>query len=240
LLSLELLTYVIDEKGKSVDGKSQLIRMTMRPEAVDEFRRRGLHLTRRIKVKPGLYQIRAGVRDRATDLTGTAASWVEVPRVTRKNLALSSIILVDWKQIEPASPEVVPEGAETNTAPAEAGEDHEVHGEWTQSELKEGFRFYRPGDAFTYFLIVYHGEKAPPDSDLLIKSDFLLNGEPVVPGTWQPLSSRRLGEEKGGTMVGGQISLTQTPPGIYEFVVSVRESKSKKSTQRSVTFGILG
>ena len=77
LLSLELLTYVIDQKGKNVDGKSQLIRMTLQPEAVEEFRRRGLHLTRRLELKPGLYQIRAGIRDRATDLTGTAASWIE-------------------------------------------------------------------------------------------------------------------------------------------------------------------
>ncbi len=222
LLSLELLTYVIDKDGKNVDGKSQLIRMTLPPEGVEYFRQQGLHLTRRLQLKPGLYQIRVGVRDRATEITGTTASWIEVPKLSRKKVALSSIILLDWKEKRDALDET------------------KVEGEWTSSELKEGFRFYRPGDAFTYFLVVYHGEKTDPESDLLVKAEFLLEGEAVVPGSWQPLSARRLGEEEGGTMIGGQIELTQTRPGIYEFIVSVKKPKSKKATHRSITFGISG
>ncbi len=222
VLSLELLTYVIDKDGKSVDGKSQLIRMTLPQEGVELFRQQGLHLTRRLKLKPGLYQIRVGVRDRATELTGTAASWIEVPKLSRKKLALSSIILLDWS--EEQNPE----------------DESRKQGKWTPSELKEGFRFYRPGDAFTYFLVVYHGEKTDPETDLLIKAEFRLQGESVVPGSWQPLSARRLGDEEGGTVIGGQIELTQTRPGIYEFVVSVKKPKSKKAAQRSVTFGISG
>ena len=222
LLSLEVLTYVIDKDGKSVDGKSQLIRMTLPQEGVELFRQQGLHLRRRLELKPGLYQIRVGVRDRATELTGTAASWIEVPKLSRKKLALSSIILLDWS--EERDPE----------------DETKRQGKWTPSELKEGFRFYRPGDAFSYFLVVYHGEKMDPETDLLIKAEFRLQGEAVVPGSWQPLSARRLGDEEGGTVIGGQIELTQTRPGIYEFVVSVKKPKSKKATQRSVTFGISG
>ena len=222
LLSLELLTYVIDKDGKSVDGKSQMIRMTLHPEAVEHFRQQGLHLTRRLELKPGLYQIRVGVRDRATQLTGTTASWIEVPKLSRNKLAMSSIILLDWKEKRDALDET------------------KVEGEWTSSELKEGFRFYRPGDAFTYFLVVYHGEKMDPGSDLMVKAEFRLEGEAVVPGSWQPLSRRRLSEEEGGTMIGGQIELTQTRPGIYEFIVSVKKPKSKKTTERSIIFGISG
>ncbi len=73
-----------------------------------------------------------------------------------------------------------------------------------------------------------------------MKAEFRLEGEPVVSGSWQPLSARRLGEEEGGTMIGGQIELTQTRPGIYEFIVSVKKLKSKKTTQRTITFGISG
>ena len=222
LLSLELLTYVIDKDGKSVDGKSQMLRMTLQPEAVEHFRREGIYLTRRLELKPGLYQIRVGVRDRETELTGTAASWIEVPKLPRKKLAMSSIILLDWKETRDALDET------------------KVEGEWTSSELKEGFRFYRPGDAFSYFLVVYHGEKMDPDNDLLVKAEFRLKGEAVVSGSWQPLSARRLGEEEGGSVIGGQIELTQTRPGIYEFIVSVKKLKSKKTTQRTITFGISG
>ena len=222
LLSLELLTYVIDQNGKGVDGKSQLIRMTLPAEGVEQFRQQGLYFTRRLELKPGLYQIRSGVRDRTTQLTGTAASWIEVPRVSSKTLALSSIILLDWS--EEQDPE----------------DESRWQGKRTSSELKEGFRFYRPGDAFSYFMMVYHGKKLDPESDLLVKAEFRLRGEAVAPGSWQPLSARRLGEEEGGTVIGGQIALTQTRPGIYEFIVSVKQRKSNKTTQRSVTFGISG
>ncbi len=46
-----------------------------------------------ISVKPGLYQVRAAARDRATGATGRAAQWIEVPDLATGRLALSSLLL---------------------------------------------------------------------------------------------------------------------------------------------------
>jgi hypothetical protein len=39
-------------------------------------------------------------------------------------------------------------------------------------------------------------------------------------------------------VIGGQLSLGKTQPGIYELRVSVKDSKMKRPAQRSVAFGI--
>ena len=46
-----------------------------------------------LSVQPGLYQVRAAARDRATGATGRAAQWIEVPDLATGRLALSSLLL---------------------------------------------------------------------------------------------------------------------------------------------------
>ncbi len=104
----------------------------------------------------------------------------------KKKVVLSSIMLAD-RSTEPDALSRTPPGEE----PAGA-------------QFRKGLRFYRRGDAFTYFLVVYPAWKAGLESKLQIKTEFLLDGEPIAPAPYRPLTARLLGQNEKGTIVGGR------------------------------------
>ena len=219
-MELELMTYVFNKRGKSLDSKVHVIQGRLQLEAVEEIRKNGIYVSKRLSLKPGLYQLRVGVREKGTEQIGTSVAWIEVPKLPRKKVVLSSIMLADSS----TGPDALAE-----TPPGKKS---------TGSHFREGLRFYRRGDAFTYFLVVYPAWKAGLESSLQIKAEFLLNGEPIAPAPYRPLATRLLGQNEKGTIVGGQIELSGTQPGIYELLVSVKDPDADRTVQRSAIFGI--
>jgi hypothetical protein len=53
----------------------------------------------------------------------------------------------------------------------------------------------------------------------------------------EPIASRLIGREKKGISIGGKIQVGMEP-GIYELRISVTDTKKKKTTQETVTFGV--
>src|SRR4029434_268768 len=49
-------------------------------------------------VPPGLYQVRVAARDDRSGRIGTAHSWIEIPDLTKKQLAMSSLLLGERTQ----------------------------------------------------------------------------------------------------------------------------------------------
>ena len=222
-MELELIVFVFNEDGKNVDSKTHAVTGKLPPKQAELTKQQGITFAKRIGLKPGLYQIRVGVRELGSEQIGTAAAWVEVPELPRKKLALSSIILADWSDNQTA----FPEGPLAKQS--------------TASRLMHGIRFYHPSDTFAYYMLVYRPENpksgvAAPD--LLMKTNFISKGNPIELAEWYPLSSRQLQETKKGTVVGGKIQLQNTKPGIYELLVSVKDAKSNRTVQRTTTFGI--
>ena len=83
-------------------------------------------------MKPGLYQIRVGVRDPQTEQMGTASAWVEVPDLKSKKLILSSIstnrFQLDSDDAKPGAVKAVP-----------------------QPNVRNGVNIFRRGDFITYY-----------------------------------------------------------------------------------------
>ena len=219
-MELELMAYVFNKRAKSQESKVHVIQGRLQPEAVEEIRKNGIYVSKRLTLKPGLYQLRVGVREKETEQIGTSVAWIEVPKLPKKKVVLSSIMLADRS----AEPDAL---VETPPGKAPLG-----------SHFKEGLHFYRRGDSFTYFLVVYPAWKAGPESKLQIKTEFLLDGEPIAPSPYRPLSARLLGHNEKGTVVGGEIELSGTQPGIYELLVSVKDPDADRTVQRSTIFGI--
>lgn len=46
-----------------------------------------------LDIRPGLYQVRVAVRERATGRTGSAMEWIEIPKAAKPSLAMSSLFL---------------------------------------------------------------------------------------------------------------------------------------------------
>ena len=219
-MELELMAYVFNKRGKSKDSKVHVIQGKLQSKAVEEIRNNGLYVSKRLTLKPGLYQLRVGVREKGTEQLGTSVAWIDVPKLPKKKVVLSSIVLADRSTQPDALAETL------------------LGGKPPGAHFREGLRFYRRGDAFTYFLVVYPLWKAGLESKLQIKTEFLLDGEPIAPAPYRPLTARLLGQNQKGTIVGGEIELSGTQPGIYELLVSVKDPEADRTVQRSAIFGI--
>lgn len=80
----------IDDRGRFGSFKQLL---TVTPDAAHGDSSQPVIWHQRLRLKPGLYQVRIALRDRATGRTGSAMQWVEIPDLSKGDFALSSIFL---------------------------------------------------------------------------------------------------------------------------------------------------
>jgi len=80
----------IDDRGRFGSFKQLL---TITPDAADGGAPQPVIWHQRLRLKPGLYQVRVALRDRATGRVGSAMQWVEIPDLAKGDFALSSIFL---------------------------------------------------------------------------------------------------------------------------------------------------
>lgn len=221
----EVVTMIFNSDGKRVDLKAETIRGTLSPERLAVARQNGLQYLRRVALKPGLYQIRAGVREAGSERTGTAATWIETADLSKGRLAMSSLILSD------AIPDLNTTAAAGNKEPL------------VQSKIIQGIRYYRAGQPVIYFLRLYNAAaasqaKAEAETDAAMQIELLRDEKSLITIPWQPASSRIVGRDAKGLTLGGQLVLPRMPAGIYELRISIKNAKNKRPIQRSVLFGI--
>ncbi|HEV3469314.1 MAG TPA: VWA domain-containing protein, partial [Pyrinomonadaceae bacterium] len=210
-LDLETVTAVYDLDGKLVKSFPETVRSSLAPARAELLRRQGLESVKRLGLKPGLYQIRFGVREPSTERVGTSSVVVEVPDLTRGKLTLSSIFLRD----DPA-------------AAAAGGE-----GEPPRARQRHGVRVYRQGEPLIYQLRVYNGPAE--ESGLSLQLDLKQGEKSLHVGPWQPAAPLVVARDARGVEVGGQLRMT-LPPGLYELGLSVRDERRKQTVRGSVPF----
>jgi VWFA-related protein len=213
VLQLEMATVVYDSSGKPVNTFIHNIHGNLRSDRIELAKQYGYRYEQRIDVKPGLYQLRVGVREVGTERIGTGVAWVDVPELKRKRLTLSSLFI---GQQEPQGRLLASQGFES------------VQG--------EAIRRLKKGNALAYFLMIYNAS-APPE-ELTMQVAILSGQTEIYKSEWQPVSSRTTGQDKKGMGVAGQLVLTDVEPGIYELRVAIKEPKLKKPVHQSAAFEV--
>jgi VWFA-related protein len=91
---IDIAAFTFGVNGELVNQESREYTFRVPEAEFDQFKRQGLlyNLTVPIK-KPGAYQLRVAVRDTASEKTGAANQFIEVPDVAKKRLALSSLVV---------------------------------------------------------------------------------------------------------------------------------------------------
>jgi VWFA-related protein len=228
LFDAEIVTMLFNAEGKRVDVKSDMLRGSLLPSRWSLALQNGFVYTRRVPLKPGLYQLRVGVREpNGGERYGTAAAWVDVPDLTKKRLAMSSLFLTDAVEAN-----LTKTADETGPAPSPSPSP-------SPSKVVQGIRFYKAGQKLIYLFRVYLGPKPDETSaGAQMKLEILKEEKVVMDSPWGPVGDRMLGKDAKGYQLGGQIGSVQIPPGIYELRVSVKSDKMKKPVQRTIAFGI--
>ncbi|HST52487.1 MAG TPA: VWA domain-containing protein, partial [Pyrinomonadaceae bacterium] len=212
LLECELAVAVFDRQGKIADSSSEQIKAMFTPAQFESARRNGFRYDKRLSLKPGLYQVRVGVREAGSGLLGTANSWLEVPDLGNKKPAMSGLFIGHGREADAL-------GSDGKQA--------------ARLKPTAGQTAFKNGDVVSYRFVVYN--VAGADGELKIE---VTQGDTTVySGEWQPLSSRAVGNDSRGVEAGGQFKVT-LPPGVYTLRLSVKDSRSKKIIQQTLDFEV--
>ena len=210
--SLEEVGFIFDSTGKMVDKFSQTVDLNLLPQTYEQSLKRGFVISRRLKVKPGVYQVNMFVREPGSGLIGTANDFFEVPAMKGDRLAVSSIF---------TSASSIENGKVVKTA----GEDA------TLSQR----RFSRNGE-FTYWLVIYNarveGKNGQPQLEM--RSRVLTGGRAVFTGDFHPVEASAGSTPPSRITTGWRLALNGLKPDDYTLEVTVRDPLRKKDKNATI------
>lgn len=209
---------VFNADGKQEDGFRTRLTVTASDAARDPARRPDIlyHYTPRLR--PGLYQVRVAARDTKSGLVGSSSQWLEVPDLSARRLALSSLLVGE------RTPD-----ARTVRAGAQAGDESP----FAAAPLSVDRRFARTS-ALRYLVYVYNSAGPTPDVTLQTR---VLRGEQVLLST-EPRKVAAEGQDPARLAYAADIPLNTLSPGRYVLHVNVSDRAAKKTAERRVTFEV--
>ena len=92
---------------------------------------------------------------------------------------------------------------------------------------------FKSGESIFYRFVVYRGKGSGAESDLNFKIEILNGDAKTYEGDWQPLAPRIIRKDSQRIETGG-ILKTNIDAGFYTLRISVKDSKSKQTTQQTI------
>jgi VWFA-related protein len=210
---------VLDDKGNA--GGSFSNRITIEATSVEAAKQaQDLTYVYPIYVKPGLYQVRVGVRDEHNGLSGTAHSWIEVPNIASGQLVLSSVLL----------------GLRKPPAISNASSNAENISDSVDLSINHHFS---PNGYLRFLVVVYNAARAPADSkpDVAIQIQIVRDGQPVITTALRRIVTEGL-SDLATIPYAAELSLNGLPAGRYVLHVTVVDRVTKQSASQQTRFGI--
>jgi VWFA-related protein len=212
--ALEMATFVFDASGNQVGGNQTTISSNLMADGYQRGQKEGYRYTTRLPLKPGVYQVRVGVREPETERLGTASAWVEVPDLKRKKLNLSNLLLTD---------------AQNDDLGSQLGKENMA----LQGGTRQGIRVFRQNQMLGYYLRVYN----PGKTEVMYQNEITSGEKIIAQGDWKPVPAPT--NNTKGIELGRMFPLTDITPGLYELRVRVREGTSKKMIERTISFEVI-
>jgi VWFA-related protein len=105
--TFDVVGFLINDQGKTQGGFSETVNTSLSPLEYTRAQASGIGYISHLTLSPGIYQLRAIVRDTETGRLGTMSKYLEVPDISKKHLTVSSLFLyaVDMAQGNKAKPE---------------------------------------------------------------------------------------------------------------------------------------
>ena len=218
---LTVVGNVFDDKGNA--GGAFNNRLTVTAPSVEAARRgTDVKYGYPIYVKPGLYQVRVGVRDETSGRAGSAQGWIEIPNLASGQLTLSSLLLGARAPESPtASAAAIASAITEDTVPLSISHNFTANG------------------YLRFLVIVYNAALAPADTkpDLAVQLQIVRDGQPVTTTALRKISVEGL-PDLTRIPYAAEISLSGLPAGRYLLQVTVVDRVAKKSASQQNRFAI--
>jgi VWFA-related protein len=209
---------VFDDNGNT--GAAFSNRLTIQAPSMDAIKN-GQDVTYGypVYIKPGLYQVRVGVRDETSGRSGTAHGWIEIPDLSHGQLALSSLML----GARTPTAETTNASAITDTLPVALSVNH--------SFTHDGY--------LRFMVLVYNAALAPADSkpDVAVQVQIVRDEQPVTTTALKKISIEGV-KDLTRIPYAAEVSLNGLPAGRYLLQVTVVDRVSKTSASQQTRFEI--
>jgi VWFA-related protein len=214
---IDLIAMTFGDNGLVVDQLSHTHTLRLKGKAYEEALKRGVTYSINVPIKkPGAYQLRAALRDVASNRVGSAGQFVEVPDIGKKRLTLSGLI----------THEVEANDYQQRTlANRNDGNSGRKESEDSDPISSAAVREFKSGAVVEYGLAIYNAQldKSTARPQLLTQARLFRNGQLVFTG-------KEVRIEAGGepdlqqVSASGAVQLgSQMEPGDYVLQVTVTD-----------------
>lgn len=202
---------VLNDQGKVAASFRTRMTVNPLPENVEKASS-GVVYSYKTPLSPGLYQIRAAVRDEKSGKVGSATQWIEIPDLTAHPLTLSSLLL--------------------------RGITHAATAEESPSDLQFSVdRHFSKSSQLNFFIFIYNAKKSTADAPptLAAQVEVLRNGASVISTTPRPLSTSGM-TDLARIPYSGQFPLTSLAQGRYHLKITIFDKLANTSVSQRLSF----
>ena len=220
----DLLAISFGDNGVALDTISKTYTVNVKAETYQKLLTEGFIYNFTFPIeKAGAYQMRVAIRDHATEKVGSSSQFIEVPKLSKKRLTLSGMV------IENLSRELWEKGE--NTIPSK------------DSNLKSpnvladtALRVFKRGTVLRYGFEVYNaGNNNGQTAKLQMKTKVFYNGKLIFDGKQKPIDATG---QDGAKVIktGGALNIgTEMEQGDYILQIIVTDESAKKDKYKTAT-----
>jgi hypothetical protein len=170
-----------------------------------------------VSLPPGLYQVRAGVRDEKSGKVGTVHQWIEIPDLAAHHLTLSSVLVG-----EPPPRGTSPAQSDQSLSPGVL--------------LHVDHRFQR-NSPLRFIIHIYNATPTDSKPDLVMQAQVLRDRQPVITTQLKQISIAGL-HALDQIPAGADLSIESLTPGRYLLLITVIDRTSKTSASQEMRFAV--
>ena len=216
--AIDLSAAYFDEKG--IAKASFMERIVTTAPSLEQAKtyRNDITFTYPAQLTPGIYQVRVAARDDKSGKIGAAHAWVEIPDLTDKKLAMSSLLLGERTQ-----------AMMTNVANSDGA---------NPVALSASHRFRRES-TLRFLIFTYNMRPSPADQkpDIVVQTQVVRDDQPVLTTALRKISTDGV-LDMTRLPYAAEIPLAELLPGRYVLHVTVIDRTSKQSVSRQTHFDV--
>jgi VWFA-related protein len=216
---LDLTIVLFDEQGKVAASLGDTLSVNLKQSAFEQMVHNDISYRKVLPLKPGFYQARVAVREEGTARLGSAARWLEIPDLAKKQLTLSSILLM---------PSYLKQTAAQNGDQGEVG---------YQMQFTSASRKFKRDTSFDFLVFAYNARSNKVAPDLVIQSQVFSGSKLVFATPVAKMITQELPDPQR-IPYAARITLDGFTPGEYELRMVVVDRSTKITANRRVNFTV--
>lgn len=227
---LDVAGIVLNDQGKQLAGFKEHLNVSAPLLSKAELQHHDIFYSYQTTLPPGLYQVRVAARDSKSAHTGSDIKWVEIPDLSTRRLAMSSLFVGERKK------ETAGGQSEVQTK-TDAGAKPNAGGPLSQVEMSVDRRFARTSH-LRFLTYIYNASRGPSGNiapDVALQIQIFRDDQPVITNTLRKLSTDGL-TDFTHIPYAAEVSLEGMPTGHYILQVTAIDRLVKASVSQRIDF----